>query len=1070
MLAAICALAIIPSMASQGTMLPDTLRLDRIGTERGLPSETINTLTMDRYGFLWIGTRAGLAMYDGYSTRVYQYITDDTESLSDNDVRAILEDNAGRLWVGTTTGGLNVLDRATGRFRRFLHDPDDPASVSNNAVFALYQDRAGEIWVGTHNGLNRLNPATGRIQRYLPDPGTAGSLPGQWVMALHEDRDGYLWIATVGAGIARLDPERERFERFLAGSADAASNEDVTYALAEDREGVVWIGAVTGVYRFDSDQGLFIKAPVRDLETTSAEPPIVTSIDFDDNGILWIATWTQGVVAYNPASGESRGYRHDPAQRTSLGTNRIPRVQVHGDDIWLGTWGSGIHRFSAISGVFADIEHLGVGGPDLDNTEVTSVLEDRTGGIWLGTLVDGLFNYRPDGRWRQFLSMPDGSGRIGTVFSLAETADGLIWIGTNGSLLRFARSGAPLEIVDGWPDRPNGIRPEAVTAMAVDHLQRLWIGLTDGSLYQASEGGRHFIRYGGNLTGSENPGGTSVSTIYEDPDGFLWIGTRSGGMNRFEPDTGRFQRFHPVHDHPASLSHHHVSSIFRGSDGVLSVGTVGGGLDRMVSSDIPGTFEHLSLSGGLVDQNVMSILEDDDRSLWIATRQGLSRYQPETGQIRNYLLGDGIRSLKFNERASSQCRDFLLFGTLNGPVAIRRGTRFVPPPSSPIRIVEIGIGGKPWQGATAPWSTERIKIDYGDQLSLEFAVLDYRSRSRFRYRLGEDQEPWADLGENRILTFAELAPGSHLLEVQGRNAHGVWSDSPVILAITVVPPLWMTGWFRGSVAIVLLATAILGYKRRTSVLKRRNLELERLHQARELAMVEVKHNQTELQKAYTHLRALAHRLEEAKEEERGWIARELHDQMGQSLSAAKLDLKALGRLPDSPERDKRLQDALELIDGMIRHIRSLSLDLRPPLLEELGLVMTLRSYAQGQSDRTEIEIAVEANNEASELPPTISIVAFRIVQESVNNVIRHASARTITISVRRRPDSVALTIRDDGCGFDVQAALAQAGRGGQLGLLGMQERVEALGGRLEIRSEIGGGTEIRAVVPLDERG
>ena len=1064
----ICAL-VTPALASAPErMLPDTLRVDRIGTSRGLPSEIVSTLLVDRFGFLWIGTRDGLAMYDGYSARVYQYIANDPDSVSGNDIRAIMEDREGRLWVGTTSGGLNLLDRATGRFTHYRHDPNDPTSLSNDSVFALRQDHDGQLWVGTHNGVNRLDPATGRIERFVTDPEDPDSLPGQWIMAIHEDEDGYLWFATVGAGLARLDPERATFRHYPVDPGDLQASANVAYAIAEDATGALWIGTATGVYRLDREAGLFHEVPVADLETNAAEPPIVTSLAFDDSGILWIATWTQGMVAFDPASGTSRSYRHDPAQRSGLGSNRIGIVRVHGDDIWLGTWGAGIHRFSAASGIFVDLVPPESEQPTLNQTEVTAVLEDRSGRIWMGTLVDGLIRYDPDGAWHRYLKLPDDSARIGTVFSLAEGPDGTIWIGTNGSLLRLGPGGEELDTVGGWPDRDDSIIPDAVTAMLVDRDGRLWIGLTDGSVYHLSDGGRSFVRYGQDLTDAPGLGDTNISTMFEDRDGHLWFGTRSGGLNRLDPSSGVIERFPSVPDDPHSLSHHHVSSIVRGKDGVLSVGTVGGGINRLVSSVFPGTFEHLSVADGLVNPNVTAMLEDDDGSLWIATRQGLSRLEPGSGRIRNYLLGDGIRSLEFNQGAAFAGRDTLQFGTMNGLVSIRRGTPFALASSAPVRIIGIGLGGRPWEGPMTPWSTDRIEIDYGEHLNLEFAVLDYSAHSRYQYRLGTDHANWTDLGEHRSLTFAELPPGSHALEARGRNAHGLWSDSPARLEIVVEAPIWMAAWFRGSIVAVLVVAVVLGYKRRTSTLKRRNAELMALQRAREAALEEAKLNQEALHQSYDRVRALANRLEEAKEEERAWIARELHDQMGQALSAAKLDLKTLGRLPDGPQREERLRDALDLIDDMIRHVRSLTLDLRPPLLEELGLVMTLRSYADGQATRTGVAVDVEANDEASDLSPAIAIVAFRIVQEAVNNVIRHASATRVVISVRRGAGSLAVTVLDDGHGFDVEATLARAGLGGHLGLLGMQERIEALGGRLEVRSGIGSGTEIRAVVPLDD--
>src|SRR6185436_4144693 len=178
--------------------------------------------------------------------------------------------------------------------------------------------------------------------------------------------------------------------------------------------------------------------------------------------------------------------------------------------------------------------------------------------------------------------------------------------------------------------------------------------------------------------------------------------------------------------------------------------------------------------------------------------------------------------------------------------------------------------------------------------------------------------------------------------------------------------------------------------------------------------------------------------------------------MGQALSAVKINLKALSRLPDTTGlRGERIADAIGLVDEMIGHVRAMALDLRPPLLDELGLVAALRGYAEGQSVRTGVDIAVEANAHAESLSPEIAIAAFRIVQESVHNTLRHAAAKRITVSVRADAKRLLLSVRDDGRGFDVSEALRRATMGRNLGLRGMRERVEALGGTLEIDSSPG---------------
>ncbi len=220
------------------------------------------------------------------------------------------------------------------------------------------------------------------------------------------------------------------------------------------------------------------------------------------------------------------------------------------------------------------------------------------------------------------------------------------------------------------------------------------------------------------------------------------------------------------------------------------------------------------------------------------------------------------------------------------------------------------------------------------------------------------------------------------------------------------------------------------------------------------------------------MRGLTRRLEAAKEDERKHIARELHDEMGQALTAAKINMQLLAGLTDPEKRAKRIADTVELVNRMIEHVRALSLDLRPPLLDELGLVPALRGYVEAVVQRSGLDIEVAADALPPGAPAEIEIVVFRVVQESLTNVIRHAGAHHVRIEIRVRGEasrpSLAVEVRDDGSGFEVGEALERAARGQHLGLLGILERVHGLGGDAAIDSSPGRGTTVRVSVPFKD--
>jgi PAS domain S-box-containing protein len=214
------------------------------------------------------------------------------------------------------------------------------------------------------------------------------------------------------------------------------------------------------------------------------------------------------------------------------------------------------------------------------------------------------------------------------------------------------------------------------------------------------------------------------------------------------------------------------------------------------------------------------------------------------------------------------------------------------------------------------------------------------------------------------------------------------------------------------------------------------------------------------------LKMLSQRLVRAQEDERRQIARELHDEIGQSLTAAQLNLQALGDTLAPDVRSTRLEDSLGLIDHVLQQVRTLSLDLRPSMLDDLGLVPALRWYVSRQAGRAGFDAQVVADHAQERYASDLETTCFRVAQEALTNITRYARARQVVVEVQRHDRELQLIIRDDGQGFDVAEARQRAAAGQSMGLLSMQERVVLIGGHLQIDSAPGQGTVIQARLPL----
>jgi PAS domain S-box-containing protein len=238
--------------------------------------------------------------------------------------------------------------------------------------------------------------------------------------------------------------------------------------------------------------------------------------------------------------------------------------------------------------------------------------------------------------------------------------------------------------------------------------------------------------------------------------------------------------------------------------------------------------------------------------------------------------------------------------------------------------------------------------------------------------------------------------------------------------------------------------------------------------ARALEVGERRRVEERLHGTYQQLRALARRLEAAEANERKRISREMHDEIGQSLTAIKISLSLVSRDPSSAASAGRVEDAIRLVDTIIQHVRELALELRPALLDEVGLVAALRGHLEEQAERAGLELQFDSPAEESRLPPEMEIACFRVVQETLTNVIRHAGAKVVTVKLDVTAERVRIEVRDDGCGFNPEAALSGVAGRRRLGLAGMRERMDLLGGELEIVSAPGKGTTVTATLPLGD--
>jgi signal transduction histidine kinase/ligand-binding sensor domain-containing protein len=1072
LLACLVSLAVIPgrpavlargpaSIASaptaQGTPLTpgSAARFGRISTADGLSDDVVYSILQDRQGFMWFGTGNGLTRYDGYEFTVYQSDPGDPMSLAHDSVYTIYQTRNGDLWVGTGNG-LDRFDPTTGTFAHYLSgwlipalhedeagilwvgtpsglthlDPanpepsvfvsgtssDDPNRPSGSLILAIVQDRMGEVWLGTGaggfeagSGLDRFDRSTGTFVHYRHDPDNPASLGSGYVWAICEDHQGGLWVGTDG-GLNRLDPSSGTFARYQHDPGDPFSlANDQVLAVLEDSAGRLWIGTADGLDQFDRNQNRFIHYRRDRNDAKSLSGDTILALYEDRSGVIWIGT-EAGISRYDETASQFALYRNRPDSPHPLSDDVVLAVcEDRNGELWVGTGAGGLNRMDRATGTSTVYRHDPADPASLSSDGVTALYEDRAGDLWVGTDNRWLERFDPlTGTFVHYWYLSAGEPRI-----ITEDRAGDLWIGTLNGLYRLNRT-------------------------------------TNTATYYRA-------------TADPALSSNRVTTIYPLQDGRLLVGTDGGGVNIWDPLTGQFDYYRHDPNNANSLGHDSVYAFYEDpNEGVVWIGTWHG-LDRVERATQ--TVSHYTEKDGLPGDAVFGILADSSGMLWLTTNRGLARFDPRAETFRTYDARDGLPASHFVQTAVFQSKGGeILVGSSDGLVAFYPDRIPENPEPPPIAITALSLFNEVIRRDLPP--DEPIELSYQQNfLSFEFAALDYTApeKNQYAYRLEGVDADWVQAGTRRRADYPNLRPGSYLFRVRASNNAGVWNQEGTAVRVTITPPPWGTWWFRG-IALLMLVGAVLGaYRLRVRSIEARSRELERqvMDRTAELSRANAALEQEIAERIQVEQALRQSEREKAVVDERNRLARELHDSVAQSMYGVTLLAEVASQLLSSGQADQVAGYLGELKDTAresLAEMRLLIYELRPPVLEEEGLASALQARLEAVESRAGLETEFNVAGQIR-LRSEVEEALFRIAQEALNNMLKHAQAHHVAVSLGQDEHSVTLEIADDGTGFDPTRAL----RSGGLGLRGMEERAAEIGARLEIESAAGSGTTVRVI-------
>lgn len=770
-------------------------RFDSLGDVGEVSDSVVTALAQDIRGFLWVGGPGGLLRYDGYQMREFRLSEDPLGGAAI--VRSILAARDGHIWVAGDGLDLVRLDPSSGAFRRFRPDPARADALSPGSVRALAEDRQGRIWIATlGGGLDRYDPATQRFRRFRH---ADGALPDDRVQSLHLDRRGTLWVGTWN-GLARCEPQADRCQAVFAEADSGLAGQTVSMlGEADDRQ--IWVGTLGG--------GLFA-IDIAEQHGSWLERKglgAVHALQRLGDGSVWVAR-ASGIE--HRAAGDARLLRrlqHDVRKPWSLRHNDVSALlRDRSGWLWVGSYGGGLQRHNpGEAGLW--VRRAQAEGA-LAEADVRSVLALEGGEVWLGSAEAGVAVLDAELRLRSEIRPGPDSMAAGTIGAMAGDVRAGIWLASDGQLNLFD---AKQRRLAQWQVSQGRIRR---LLAATDG--RLWIATQDGLYCLEDRLGtpqRVPLADGQGLFGN-------INALAEGPGGRVWVGG-DAGLFQIPPGGRRLQAL-PRHATEA-LPALPVVGLLVDSRQRLWVDSNGGLFRLRDGTAAAPAFEAVGAARGLGQREFgANLLEDRQGRIW--TQRGV--LDPQAGSRYTLTTADGADIGTGWFRSYAALPDGrLLFGGSTGLLVVEPA-RFRPwADQPPLAITELRVAGRP-----VPLPQELLVLQ-PDQRSfqLEFAALDFSSpmRNRYRYRVEGLDEAWTEVGASaRVLGYGNLPPGEYRLRVQGSNRVGVWSPHELTLRLRVLPAWWQSWWARGALLLLVSGAVFALVQVRTRQLRQRQAELE----------------------------------------------------------------------------------------------------------------------------------------------------------------------------------------------------------------------------------------------------
>ena len=806
----------------------------------GLSNQQVLDIVHDDEGFIWVATELGLNRYAGKSFKSY-YAAAKQEGLSinSNEINTLLYADK-KVYIGTRSNGLNVLDLRTNRFSYYTHDPANPKSIATNDITDMIEGKDGKLWLATyHQGVQHFDPLSGEFS-YFNKKNLPG-LPENSIWSLAEDQKRMLYIGHVNEGLTLLDPIGRSLKRFTNQNTSGQLPDNEVKVLFCDQSGNMWIGTRKGLAVYHPASGKLQRIPLAGL-TKNGNEPFVYAIK-EIGKTIWIGGESSQVFLLQPNYGYDKHIEGiQRVQGFDLGKGNNTMVQHITPDqfgnVWLALYGGGVGVVSHIAPFFRVFPADNVLSDRLATVSNVLVGENRT--MRLATEGSGLVEMNSEGHLLKQITRKNG-GPDDFILTAFKDQHQHVWLGLRkgGIAVKYAGS-------SDWHPIDLGEPVTEVRAIYEDHVGHIWIAAHQGIFIY--DGVQHQVEK--LLINKPMLGDYAPRTLVEDGQHNMWVGTYGQGLYVYD---GQRQLLRKM-DKGSGLQNNTINHLLRDRNNNIWVATNQGLAVQDANKKI-GDLRMLMPPGGDAWLFINGLAEDQAGNIWCSTKSGMLRYMPKEKRFLQYDQSFGLPLGGFiNASVGKDLEGRLYFGMQEGmcyfdPAAIP--SNLATSPLNISRFIVFRSGESNTQLDKYPSATKTIELEHDENsFRIELAVMDFALDGlvEFGYKLQGLNNDWIFLGNETNLDFRNIPYGEHELLIRTRMKNGQWSQDYQHLLINIAAPFYLS---LPAKILYLLLVLLIGYVIISFYFKKMKAESELKLKERQHLQDEQLH--TERMNFYTHI-------------------------------------------------------------------------------------------------------------------------------------------------------------------------------------------------------------------------